>query len=174
MAENCALTSDYSFGCDVGAGGNKEVYFIEKGNITGYTESSGTITAITKASGKVFRKYQLVLETSSWDEAITGNRQNGTLFYAQTGVVVINKQQVAVRNEIMLLAKNQLVAVVKDNNGTYKLYGRDDGLMLLTGTANTGTAWADRNGYTLNFTGNERELAPFVSSSVVATLQTPG
>lgn len=171
---NCALTSDYTFGCDVGAGGNKEAYFIEKGNITGYTESSGTITAITKASGKVFRKYQLVLETSSWDEAITGNRQNGTLFYAQTGVVVINKQQVAVRNEIMLLAKNQLVAVVKDNNGAWKLYGRDDGLMLLTGSANTGTAWADRNGYTLNFTGNERELAPFVQESVIATLQTPG
>jgi hypothetical protein len=171
---NCALTSDYSFGCDVGAGGNKEAYFIEKENITGYTESSGTITAITKATGKIFRKYQLVLETSNWTETITGNRQNGTNFYAQAGTVIINKQQVAVRNEIMLLAKNQLVAVVKDNNGFFKLYGRDDGLMLLGGTADTGTAWADRNGYTLNFTGNERELAPFVSDATIATLQTPG
>jgi hypothetical protein len=171
---SCALTQDYSFGCDVGAGGVKEAYFIEKENIVSYTESSGTLTAITKASGKVFRKYQLVLETAFFDETITGNRQNGTNFYAQAGTVVINKQQVAVRNEIMLLAKNQLVAVVKDNNGAYKLYGRDDGLMLLAGSANTGTAWADRNGYTLNFTGNERELAPFVTDAAVATLQTPG
>lgn len=171
---SCALTSDYSFGCDVGAGGVKECYFIEKENIVSYTEISGTLTAITKATGKVFRKYQLVLETAFFDETITGNRQNGTNYYAQAGTIVINKQQVAVRNEILLLAKNQLVAVVKDNNGLYRLYGRDDGLMLLGGSANSGTAWADRNGYTLNFTGNERELAPFVSDDVIATLQTPG
>lgn len=174
MVGNCALTSDYSFGCDVGIGGVKECYIIELGNVASVTESSGTLTTITKATGKVFRKYQLVLETASFDEDITGNRQNGTLFYPQKGVIIINKQQVAVRNEILLLAKNQLAFVVKDNNGAYKYYGREFGMMLQTGSANTGTAWGDRNGYTLNFTGNELELAPFVSDAVIATLQTPG
>lgn len=174
MAGNCALQSDYSFGCDVGIGGTKEMYIIELENITSVTESSGTLTAITKATGKVFRKYQLVLETANFKEDITGNRQNGTLFYAQAGTVVINKQQVAVRNEILLLAKNRLAIVTKDNNLTYRLYGREFGMMLQTGTADTGTAWGDRNGYTLNFTGNELELAPFVLDSVIATLQTPG
>lgn len=171
---NCALTSDYSFGCDVGIGGVKEVYLIELENIASFTESSGTLTAITKVTAKVFRKYQLVLETASFDEDITGNRQNGTLYYPQKGVIVINKQNVAVRNEILLLAKNRLVAVVKDNNLTYRLFGREFGLMLQTGSATTGTAWGDRNGYTLNFSGNELELAPFVEESVIATLQTPG
>lgn len=171
---SCALTQSYQFACDTGIGGLKECYFIELENIVSYTESSGTLTAITKVTGTVFRKYQLVLETANFSEAITGNRQNGTLFYGQTGVVIINKQQVAVRNEIMLLAKNRLVAVVKDNNGTYRLYGREFGLMLQTGTADSGTAWGDRNGYTLNFTGNELQLAPFVSESVITTLQTPG
>ncbi len=174
MAGNCALTSDYVFGCDVGIGGVKEVYIIELGNIASITESSGTLTAITKATGKVFRKYQLVQETANFKDDITGNRQNGTLFYPQTGLIIINKQNVAVRNEILLLAKNQLVFVVKDNNLTYRLFGREFGLMLLTGSADAGTAWGDRNGYTLNFTGNELELAPFVSDSVIATLQTPG
>lgn len=169
---DCALTQDYSFGCDVGAGGNKTFWFIELENVDVITESSGVVTAITKVSGKIFRKYQLVLETSNTDEAITGNKQNGTLFYGQTAVLVINKQQVAVRNEILLLAKNRLVLVAEDNNGTYRLYGRENGLQLLTGSVTSGTAWADRNGYTLNFTGNERELAPFVDSSVISTLQT--
>lgn len=169
---NCALTSDYNFGCDVGAGGVKELYLIELENMTAVVESSGVITSITKASGKIFRKYQLVLETSTFGEDITGNRQNGTLFYAQRGTIIINKQSVAVRNEILLLAKNNLVVVTLDNNGDYRLYGRENGLRVATGTAETGTAWADRNGYTLNFTGNERELAPFVQSSVIATLQT--
>lgn len=168
----CALTTDYSFGCDVGAGGLKELWIIELENISSYTESSGVITGITKASGKIFRKYQLVQDTAQFGEDITGNRQNGTLFYAQRGTVVINKQQVAVRNEILLLAKNNLVIIVRDNNDTYRLYGREQGLALQTGTAESGTAWGDRNGYTLNFAGNERELAPFVQQAVISTLQT--
>jgi hypothetical protein len=171
---SCALTSDYTFGCDVGIGGTKELYLIELENISSVTESSGTLTTITKASGKIFRKYQLVQETANFGEDITGNRQNGTLFYPQRGTIVINKQNVAVRNEILLLAKNRLVVVIKDNNLTYRLYGREYGMMLQTGTAETGTAWGDRNGYTLNFTGNELELAPFVADAVIATLQTPG
>lgn len=173
MAGNCALTQDYSFGCDVGVGGTKELHLIELENIDTLTESSGTLTAITKLGGKIFRKYQLVLETANFEEDITGNRQNGTLFYAQKGTIILNKQQVAVRNEIMLLAKNRLVVIIKDNNLTYRLYGREFGMMLQTGTAATGTAWGDRNGYTLNFTGSELELAPFVLDSVIATLQTP-
>ncbi len=168
----CALTQDYSFGCDVGVGGTKECYLIELENITSYTESSGTLTAITKVAGKIFRKYQLVLDTASFEEDITGNRQNGTLFYPQKGTIIINKQNISVRNEILLIAKNRLVVVVKDNNQTYRLFGREYGLMLQTGTASTGTAWGDRNGYTLNFTGNEIELAPFITDAVILTLQT--
>lgn len=168
---SCALTQDYSFGCDVGSGGTREIWLIELENITSLTESSGTLTAITKVAGKIFRKYQLVRETAIFTEDITGNIQNGTLFYDQKGTVVINKQQVAVRNEILLLAKNNLVAIIHDNNDTYRLFGRTIGLRLETGSAATGTAFGDRNGYTLNFTGKEPELAPFVQASVIATLQ---
>lgn len=169
---SCALTQDYSFGCDVGAGGTKEAYLIELENIASYTESSGTITAITKVAGKIFRKYQLVQDTATFDESLVGNLQNGTLYYDQKGVIVINKQNVAVRNEILLLAKNRLVIVIKDNNDTYRLYGRQNGLKLQSGTAATGTAWGDRNGYSLEFEGKENELAPFVTAAAYATLQT--
>lgn len=169
---NCALTQDYTFGCDVGTGGTKEVWFIELENIQTLTESSGTITGIAKAAGKIFRKYQLVLETSNFEENIVGNRANGTIYYDQKGTIILNKQQVSVRNEIMLLSKNNLVAILHDNNDTYRLYGRQFGLRLETGTAATGVAWGDRNGYTLNLTGKEPELAPFVQASVIATLQT--
>ncbi len=169
---NCALTQDYSFGCDVGSGGIKEVYLIELENVSAVVESSGTLTAITKASGKIFRKYQLVQETANAEESIVGNLQNGTLYYAQKVTIVLNKQQVAVRNEILLLAKNRLAIVIVDNNDTYRLYGWDQGLRLNEGLASSGAAWGDRNGYTLTFSGNQRELAPFVQTSVIATLQT--
>jgi hypothetical protein len=172
MPVGCALTQDYSFGCDVGIGGTKECYIIELENVTGFTEASGVLTGITKAAGKIFRKYQLVVETANFEETITGDRKNGTLFYPQKGTIVLNKQQAAVRNEILLLAKNRLIIVIKDNNLTYRLFGRDYGLMLQGGSASTGTGWGDRNGYSLEFTGNELELAPFVQESVIATLQT--
>lgn len=172
---SCSLTSDYVFGCDIGSGGiGKECYIIELNNISSVTESSGTLTAITKATGKVFRKYQLVQDTANFEESLVGNKPNGTLFYSQKGTIIINKQQVAVRNEILLLAKNFISIVIKDNNDTYRLFGRVTGLGLTGGSATTGVAWGDRNGYTLEFTGNERELAPFVSDAVIATLQTPG
>lgn len=170
----CALTQDFNLDCRDGVGGVKEIYIIETGNVTSVTESSGTLTAITKATGKKFRKYQLEVDTATFEEDLTGNRQNGTLYATQTGTVVLNKQQVSVRNEILLLGKNRLSIVVVDNNGAAKYYGRVQGMMLKTGKATVGTAWGDRNGYTLSLEGMETELAPFVDSATVATLQTAG
>lgn len=168
----CALTTDYSFGCGQGAGGVKTFWIIEYDNVTAMAESSGLITGITKASGKVFRRYQLVVETSHTEETITGNRQNGTLFYAQSVTLIINKQQLAVRNELLLMARGLVRIIAEDNNNTWRMYGFENGLAANSGTINSGTAWADRNGYEIVFTGNEEEPAPFVDESVIATLQT--
>lgn len=169
---SCALQSDYTLDCRDSVGGIKTVYFIELGNIQSITESSGTVTAITKVSGKVFRKYDLEMDTSTFEEDLQGNRQNGTLFATQTGTIILNKQQVSVRNEILLLGKNRLAAIVVDNNDIAKLYGRQRGLMVTSAKASSGTAWGDRNGYTIALSGSEKESAPFVSDSVITTLQT--
>jgi hypothetical protein len=168
----CALTSDYSFGCGNGAGGVKTFWIIESDNVSSIGESSGMVSAITKVAGKKFRKYQLVLETSHTEETITGNRQNGTLFYAQSLTMIINKQQLAVRNELLLMSRTQVKIIVEDNNSTWRLYGYENGLTATGGNVTSGTAWGDRNGYEITFTGNEEELAPFVQESVIATLQT--
>lgn len=159
----------------------KEVYIIELANVTAVTEASGIVTAITKATGKRFWKYSLVRETANAVETITGNEQNGTIFYDQNITVILNKRQASVRNEILLLAKNFLMMVGVENqvNSTtgYNrafLYGKTQGLQLLSGTSETGTAWGDRNGYTLPFAGKEVELAPEVTYALLAGLETPG
>jgi hypothetical protein len=170
----CALTQGFNLDCRDAVGGLKEVYIIEVGNITTLTEASGTVSVITKAAGKRFWKYSLIRETSNAEETITGSEQNGTIFYAQKVDVIVNKRQVSVRNEILLLAKNHVAIVAVDNIGNAWLYGRVNGLMLNAGSSPTGTAWGDRNGYTLTFSGNETELAPQVSSSIIASLETPG
>ena len=166
----CALTSGYTLDCRDSKGGIKEVYFIEFDNVSSYTEASGTVTAITKASGKVFRKYSLIKQTSNFEEAITGSEENGSIFYAQTLNVIINKMNVSVRNEIKLLAQNRLMAVVADNNGKYWLLGKEGALTLNAGTGGSGTAYGDRNGYTLTFSGAEGDPAPEVSSGIIAGL----
>ncbi len=170
----CALTQGFVLDCREGIGGLKEVYVIEVLSVSAVTESSGVVTAITKTTGKRFWKYSLVRETSNATETITGNEQNGTIYYDQQVQIILNKRQASVRNEVMLLAKNFLMIVGVENSGKAFLYGREQGLQLLTGTAETGTAWADRNGYTLPFAGKEKELAPEVQASVLTTLETPG
>lgn len=171
----CALTQDLTLDCRDAVGGLKEVYLIEKDNVSTITETSGVVTALTKAVGKKFRKYSLIRETSNASETITGNEQNGTIFYAQQVQLIINKKQANTRNEILLLAKQGgLIVVGVENTGKAFLYGKEFGLMLNAGSSNSGTGWADRNGYELTFSGNEKELAPEVESTVLAALQTPG
>ena len=92
--------------------------------------------------------------------------------YWKNSTLIINKQNVAVRNELKYMSMQRLIWIVRDNNGLWKLYGREEGLKLLDGSITTGTAWTDRNGYTLNFTGKEREPAPFVDEALITALQT--
>ena len=166
----CALTQGYTFDCKDNIGGLEAVWFISWNDVTAITEASGTVTAITKAAGKVFYKYQLVKNTASFTENIQGSIENGTVNFDQQLVIVINKTQVNMRNEILLLSRNNMMAVVKDRNGRYWLAGRYAGLDLLSGSGTSGTAATDRNGYNLTFSGAEKELAPEVASAVIATL----
>jgi ligand-binding sensor domain-containing protein len=166
----CALTQGMVLDCKDSIGGIKAVWFIATGDVTAVAEASGVVTAITKASGKVFYKYALVKNSSSLTENVNANVQNGTVFYAQELAIVLNKMQANTRNEILLLAKNNLMAVVEDANGKYWLIGKQNGLDLSAGSSATGTAQADRNGYTLTFSGGEKELAPEVTSGIIAGL----
>lgn len=166
----CALTQGYTLDCKDSLGGIKAVWFIAASDVTAVTEASGVVSAITKAAGKVFYKYQLVKNTGSLTENITASVENGTVFYAPELTIILNKLQANTRNEILLLAQNNLLAVVQDSNSKYWLLGKINGLDLTAGNAATGTAQGDRSGYTLTFTGGEPALAPEVNSGIIAGL----
>lgn len=170
----CALTSGYTLDCKDNSGGILEVYFIERGAVTSIAEASGVVTGLTKASGKRFWKYELPKETGSLTENMTGNIQNGTVFYASELKIVVNKLNVTIRNEIKLLAQATMIAVAKDNNGKYWLIGRTSGIDLTTGTLGTGTAFGDRSGFDMTFSGSEPEPMLEVNSTIASALETPG
>jgi hypothetical protein len=171
---SCALTQDYTLDCRDAFGGIKTIYLMEWDNATTINAASGVVTGITKATGKLFRKYALIHQTASVDEQKTGSRENGTSSVKQTVKFPINKQTVAVRNEIELLSQNRLLVIALDNNGTGWIYGKDNGLMLTTGDVKSGVKLADRNGYELTFEGEEKELAYKVDSTTMGTLQIAG
>jgi hypothetical protein len=170
----CALTQGYTLDCRDSLGGITEVYFMAFQDISSTTEASGVITALTKVAGKRFYKYELTKGTSVMTENVNSNVQNGTLYFTPELTIILNKLQANTRNELLLLAKNLLVAVAKDNNGKYWYLGKTRGIDLTAGSATSGTAEADRSGYTLTFAGAEPSLSPEVNSAVAAALTTAG
>ena len=170
----CALTQGLILDCRDSSGGLKIVKIAEFGAVSAITEASGIISAITKVTGKRFFAYNLVLQTGEAEEMLTANRENGTVMVKQTIKFPINKMTVAVRNELLLLAQARLLISVEDSNGLAFLYGRENGLMLTTMSAKTGTKLGDRNGYELVFECEEKTLAPTITNAIYLALETPG
>lgn len=164
----CNLTQSYNLDCRDSVGGLKEVYFMELGNLTSFTEASGVVTAITKAAGKKFYKYALVKQTSKFEDTLTVSEENGTVYAAQKLTIMLNKMQANTRNEISLLAQNLLVCVAGDRNGKYWFLGATNGLVISTIKGETGTKMGDRNGYTLEFDGAEPAFAQEVSAGIIS------
>jgi hypothetical protein len=161
----CPLTQGFILDCKESLGGVKSVRFVEFDNATA-TYAPGVAT-LTMATGKKFWKYAQVRETSSLTETITANVQNGTIFYQQELTVILNKLAAATRNEILLLAKNRLMAIVEDMNGNFWLLGAKNGLDITSGNSATGTASGDRNGYSLTFQAMEADPMWSVLASTI-------
>ena len=91
--------------------------------------------------------------------------------------MVFFKLQQAIRNQLRLLAQNtNLKVIVETNNGSYWYLGETFGMTLSAGSGESGTAYGDRNGYSVTLTGLEaepaRELAnPLDQTFVNLTLQ---
>ena len=101
-------------------------------------------------------------------ETLNASIENGSLFYTPEVTFTINKLQVAVRNELRLLARNRLLVIVQDNNNRYWVLGAANGLEATAGTAGTGTAFGDRSGYEMTLTGMEPDPMLLIASTVFA------
>lgn len=156
---SCQLTQGYTFDCRNNVGGIKRVFIASRDDISTIDVIGGVVDDIVFAQNQ-FYIYDLTRESSNFSETVNTNVQNGTTFYAQSLEIVLNKLQVNTRNEIILLGQNRLCIVVEDNNGRYWMLGQKNGIDLTGGGSASGTAYGDRNGYTLTFTGSENELAP--------------
>jgi len=169
---SCALTTSFPLDCRDAVGGIKSVRFATLASWQGLaaTVASGEVVSFGSAS-TVFYKYEALKESSNFSDNITGTMSAGTLFFTPTLELVIPKLRSSLRNEILLLGKNILVAIVESNiNGEFYVLGASNGIELISGAGGSGTAFADLNGYTIQFEGRESEPYLHIGATEVAAV----
>ena len=75
----------------------------------------------------------------------------------------LNKAAAADIVEITNLVKGRVAVMVEDNNGNWFVMGLKNGVEVSGGTAQTGQAAGDQNGFTIEFSAQEVSPAPFLA-----------
>lgn len=154
--------------CKDATGGLKAVYFVNWGDITGVTYDETNTDAIEAVVGSPSAyKYELK-GNSSFEQAITSSRENGTTFFEQTLNLTLKKLSIVDHKQIKLLSYGRPQVVVEDNNGNLFLCGLEHGMEVSGGTIVTGAAMGDLSGYTLTLTGQEPVPANFLTTTLTS------
>ena len=162
----CFNTANIDLGCAASVGGVKELYVLA-GSITGTSYNvDGELSAAT-GTGNIYT-FELQKQTSNLTETFNISLENGTTFFQQDVVAVFNKMDQDKRNQLKLLSTNrQIVLFVKDNNDEIWYLGGDfDGGFLSAGTGETGTAFGDRNGYSVTVSTFSKEPMTTLSDTL--------
>lgn len=157
MSKEClSVTSGFCGSlCRNSAGGVQRFYIantqdIDKTSIV--TDADGAITEMS-VDGNLYA-YIPYVDSASWSEAINVSPENGTIYYEQTANMVLGANQQALRNIVDELGRaGNLIVMVLDNNDRLWLIGDPNGkrmTWLNGGDSNSGTAYGDRNGWSLN------------------------
>lgn len=155
--------------CAPSMGGIVEVLAANRDEIGEITVTSDKVSAITTGTGK-FKKYLFARNTGSMTSTYNINKENGTQYVSTDVVLVFNRMETTKRVEMTALAQNDLVVIVKDANGKYWLLGKDEPVNATAGDGQTGTARADRNGYSITLQDNSPELPYEVDETIIAGL----
>lgn len=172
--ENCDLTMGWDDRtCKTSVAGINESVFvpIEEIDYTTYVITANEITTMNLVPGaKGGYTYKLEPNKSSYT-APPVRSENGSVYTPITLNIVLENDTKELRSELMTLARKTLVAFVKKANGTYVCLGLLDGLRMgADSEGGSGVAKADRNGYSLNFIGEEVWEVPDADEAVVAGL----
>jgi len=166
----CNLTQGRIINCRNSTGGISEILIANFGDITIDTVAAGVITALTQTGATNFYRYSLEKENGSLIETHTGSLENGTNFYDSVLDFNTKNLTAAENEELTLLDQAQLFVIVKDMNDKYWTVGAYYAADKLTGTAVTGAAFGDHNGYTYSITSKEAKRMLEVDSTVIAGL----
>jgi hypothetical protein len=173
----CYISQGQVLGCSDGIGGIKSIWVL---GATGATAPSVTSVVTSGATGPIsgitgfgtWFNYELKRNTSSLSQNTTKSFENGTIFYEQVLTAVLYKYDQEKRNQLLVLGQNDNIKIIaQDQNDVFYYLGEVNGMYLSGGSAATGTAFGDRNGFEMIWTGQEHDPANIIAASSVAALQ---
>jgi hypothetical protein len=164
----CALSLGRIEPCKDVVGGIQAVYFLNYQNLTVTYDVTNTDAIDTLGSGLTAYKYELK-GTSSFEQAITSSRDNGTTFFDQTLNLTLHKLSKQSHKEIKLMAYGRPIVIVEDRNSNFFVAGLEHGCEVTGGTIVTGAAMGDMSGYTLTLNGQEQLPANFLDGTLAAS-----
>lgn len=156
--------------CNPSMGGIVEALIANSVDVTGVTITDNEVSAITMAQSAKFKRYAFARNTGSLSSNYTIDQATGVRYVASDLVLQFNRMETAKRVEISALAQNDLVVIVKDANGKYWYLGYDEPVNATAGDGLTGTARADRNGYSITLQDNSHEMPYEVDPDIVDAL----
>ena len=165
------ISSAVAVGCSDGIGGIKKIYVVGGGgSVTGYTyDADGAITGATSTTGTTLYGFELKRNTSSLAQNTTKNFENGTIFFEQVLTAILYKYDQDKRNQLKVLSQNDNIQIIAiDQNDVQYSLGQVNGMYLSGGSAATGTAFGDRNGFEMIFTGQEHEPANVIDGALAS------
>ena len=158
----CSLTlAGRGVGCKDALGGIKRIYVAQWADGIWEDISSGEVAGVTAAT--TFYTYDMTRGSGSLTQTITSDLAAGTVFFDQVCSVTFNKAAASDITEISNLVKGRMAILVEDNNGNWFVMGHQNGVEVSGGTAQTGTAAGDQNGFTLEFSAQDVAPAPFLA-----------
>lgn len=169
MACNQTLTG-IAYDCTPSMGGVRRVLLINWAEVTGVTLTQNVVSAITKETGKAFKEYRFRPNTAYANAERQVSAENGTNYVNESLYMQFSKQDTAKRLEMEAIGRTETMGVVEDANGKFFLYGKDFPLAATAGTAPTGTAAADFNGYSVTLGAQSAELPYEVDATIIAGL----
>ena len=155
--------------CNPSMGGIKRVLAGYRDEVGAVTITDDKVSAIATGTGK-FKEYAFSRNTGSMSSAYQINAENGTRYVQTDVVMVFNRMETTKRVEMTALAQNDLALIVEDANGKYWYLGKDEPVRATAGDGMTGTARADRNGYSITLQDNSHEMPYEVDESIIAGL----
>ena len=162
----CDITRGRLIDCKDTIGGLKAIYIckaynhnIEQVAVISDTEMNPANFDIWSAqvgAKTIVFKYPLVPSLSSLTVTVNSDNANGTTFFTQALSVTLQKIDHDMTNELRLMAYSRSQIFVQDANDNVFLLGLVNGCHVSGGTVITGTAKGDLNGYTIEWSAEEK------------------
>jgi len=174
----CGCLTTIERSCDNSIGGLDKIWAIPYDSVE-TTVVDGEVTAFnigTFSTGLTVScdlvQIQVNKDSSSYTEEANIDLVNGTTLYNITLSAMIGRRDLAKRNAILLMGAGQqnLLLIIKDNNGIYWLMGHETGANLTGVGEGSGQAKADNSKYSLTFLAEQREMMPVLDDTVVLSL----